>query len=438
MGLMGLFGLFVVLVLASSSFTVPKAEAHIADFDETWQNRSAIARQVALEAYVHEPHNVTDHVNHMVHKALEGNSTRRHLGKYTGACMATNPIDRCWRCQRNWARDRKRLAKCALGFGRKTTGGLKGRFYVVTDASDESLTDPKPGTLRHAVIQDRPLWITFKHDMIIRLTEELLVNSHKTIDGRGTNVHIAYGAGITIQYQKNVIIHGLHIHDIKAGNGGMIRDSPEHYGLRTKSDGDAISIFASSFVWIDHNSMSNCMDGLIDAIMGSTAITISNNHFTNHNEVSLMGASDSFSDDKIMQVTFAFNHFGRGLIQRMPRCRWGFFHVVNNDYTHWGMYAVGGSQHPTIISQGNRYIAPTANYAKEVTKRDYASEDVWKQWTWRSEGDVMKNGAFFRESGPPSTDKYTRQDKITAKPGTFVGRLTRFAGALVCKRKSPC
>nr|QNI23761.1 AP2/ERF transcription factor [Camptotheca acuminata] len=97
--------------------------------------------------------------------------------------------------------------------------------------------------------------------------------------------------------------------------------------------------------------MSRCTDGLIDAIMGSTGITISNCHFTHHNEVMLFGASDSYSGDAIMQITVAFNHFGQGLTQRMPRCRWGFVHVVNNDYTHWLMYAIGGSSHPTIISQ---------------------------------------------------------------------------------------
>lgn len=80
----------------------------------------------------------------------------------------------------------------------------------------------------------------------------------------------------------------------------------------------------------------------------------------------LFGASDSYSGDSVMQITVAFNHFGRGLVQRMPRCRWGFFHVVNNDYTHWLMYAIGGSQHPTIISQGNRFIAPPSLAAKEV------------------------------------------------------------------------
>ena len=80
----------------------------------------------------------------------------------------------------------------------------------------------------------------------------------------------------------------------------------------------------------------------------------------------LLGASDSYSGDSVMQITVAFNHFGRGLVQRMPRVRWGFVHVVNNDYTHWEMYAIGGSQHPTIISQGNRFVAPSDPACKEV------------------------------------------------------------------------
>ena len=79
------------------------------------------------------------------------------------------------------------------------------------------------------------------------------------------------------------------------------------------------------------------------------------------------GANDSFSGDEVMQITLAFNHFDKGLVQRLPRCRYGFVHVINNDYTHWLMYAIGASQHPTILSQGNRFIAsPEAAY-KEVS-----------------------------------------------------------------------
>ena len=200
-------------------------------------------------------------------------------------CQATNPIDRCWRCHKSWVKHRKRLPNCVIGFGRGTTGGKAGKIYVVTDASDNDMVNPKPGTLRHAVIQHVPLWIIFAHSMEIRLNQELMVTSDKTIDGRGARVHICNGAQITLQFVKNVILHDLHIHDIKKGNGGLVRDSVDHYGFRTESDGDGISIFGSSNIWIDHISMSNCQDGLIDAIQGSTAITISNCHFTKHNEV---------------------------------------------------------------------------------------------------------------------------------------------------------
>ena len=137
--------------------------------------------------------------------------------------MATNPIDRCWRCDPKWETNRKRLADCVLGFGRKATGGKLGPIYVVTDNTDADLVNPKPGTLRHAVIQNGPLWIIFARDMRIKLTEELLVASDKTIDARGANVHIQDGAQISLQFVKNVIISNLHIHNNKPGNGGLIR-----------------------------------------------------------------------------------------------------------------------------------------------------------------------------------------------------------------------
>lgn len=265
------------------------------------------------EKAVQDPEEVVS----MVEMSLRNSTERRKLGYFS--CGTGNPIDDCWRCDPNWHKNRKRLADCGIGFGRNAIGGRDGRFYVVTDSGDDDPVNPRPGTLRHAVIQDTPLWIVFKRDMVIQLKQELIMNSFKTIDGRGVNVHIANGACITIQYITNVIIHGLHIHDCKPTGNALVRSSPSHYGFRTIADGDAVSIFGSSHIWVDHNSLSNCADGLVDAVMGSTAITISNNYFTHHNEVMLLGHSDSYTKDKQMQVTIAYNHFGEGLMQRMPR-----------------------------------------------------------------------------------------------------------------------
>ncbi|KFK39718.1 hypothetical protein AALP_AA3G279700 [Arabis alpina] len=370
---------------------------------------------------------VRGHKNHVAKfKRSEQNiATRRKLGFFS--CGNGNPIDDCWRCDRNWHKNRKRLADCGIGFGRNAIGGRDGRFYVVTDPTDEDVVNPKPGTLRHAVIQVEPLWIVFKRDMVIQLKQELIMNSFKTIDARGANVHIANGACITIQFITNVIIHGLHIHDCKRTGNAMVRDSPSHFGWRTMADGDAVSVFGSSHIWIDHNSLSSCADGLVDVVMGSTAITISNNHFTHHNEVMLLGHADSHTQDKLMQVTIAYNHFGEGLIQRMPRCRHGYFHVVNNDYTHWEMYAIGGSANPTINSQGNRYAAPKNRSSKEVTKRVKTETSEWKKWNWRSEGDLLVNGAFFIPSGEGASASYARASSLAAKPASMVDSITSTA-----------
>ncbi|XP_051117349.1 probable pectate lyase P59 [Andrographis paniculata] len=437
--------LILTIFFISVAVLIPTIRANIAEYDDVLRYRAELSINRTLESYEPDPEEVIGHLNHNVHKMLKEqgydyNGTRRELSKgYTGPCRATNPIDSCWRCDPNWARDRSKLADCVLGFGRKTTGGKGGPIYVVTDPSDEDVLNPKPGTLRHAVIQDGPLWIIFDRNMLITLKQELLVTGDKTIDGRGAAVHIAYGAGITIQYVKNVIIHGLKIHDIVSTPGGLIRDSMEHAGMRTQSDGDGITLFGAQDVWLDHLSMTKCADGIIDVVQASTCVTISNGHFTDHDHTMLFGATDDYVMDEKMQVTVAFNHFGKRLVQRMPRVRYGYIHIVNNDYTHWKMYAIGGSQHPTIISQGNRYIADLP-FAKQVTKREIAPESEWRNWVWVSQGDLFLRGAYFVTSGPQ--DWYTkhpdRYDHVNPGPADLVGDITMFAGALGCRVDAPC
>ncbi|TVU18591.1 hypothetical protein EJB05_34698, partial [Eragrostis curvula] len=152
----------------------------------------------------------------------------------------------------------------------------------------------------------------------------------------------------------------------------------------------------------------------------------------NHDKAVLLGHSDDFYQDKNMQVTVAFNRFGPGLVQRMPRCRHGLFHVINNDYIDWQMYAIGGSASPTILSQGNRFFA---GKAKEVTNHEHAPESEWSKWSWTSQGDMMLNGAFFRSSG---SSRFAIKTPSFAKSVSFVPSMTASAGALSCKNRSRC
>ncbi|WZZ18974.1 hypothetical protein YC2023_112063 [Brassica napus] len=346
--------------------------------------RQGDALKQTIASYDPNPLNVTDHLNYHVALAVDAtestNNTRRELiGRKTqegsGKCIAYNPIDKCWRCDPNWEKNRKKLAECVLGFGRKTTGGKDGPIYVVNDSSDDDLVNPKPGTLRHAVTRDGPLWIIFANSMVIKLQQELMITSNKTIDGRGAKVYIMEGVGLTLQFVNNVIINNIYVKHIIPGNGGLIRDSEEHVGIRTKSDGDGISLFGATNVWIDHVSMTRCTDGMIDAIEGSTAVTISNSHFTDHQE-------------------------------------------------------------------GNRFIAPPNEQAKEVTKREYTSYTDWKSWNWQSEGDYFLNGAYFVQSGRPNAwspkpkNPVPSKFAIRPKPGTMVRELTMDAGALGCEAGS--
>ncbi|XP_059662359.1 putative pectate lyase 2 [Cornus florida] len=361
-----------------------------------------------------------------------------HLPTYTQPQkkITMNIIDSCWRSNQNWASDREALADCAIGFGKGAVGGRYGKVYVVTDSTDDPV-DPKPGTLRYGAIQSEPLWIIFENDMVLKLGNELMVNSFKTIDGRGVKVEIANGPCITLEGVSHVIIHGISIHDCKPGKAGLVRSSPEHVGHRLGADGDGISVFASSNIWIDHCFLARCTDGLIDIIHASTAITVSNNYFTQHDKVMLLGHQDGYTADKIMKVTVVFNRFGAGLVQRMPRVRYGYAHVANNRYDEWLMYAIGGSADPTILSEGNYFMASDNPDAKQVTKRE--SDEEWKDWKWRSSKDVFGNGAYFVQSGWGScAPLYSKSQLFMVAQGSLVPTLTSDAGPLQCVSTKPC
>ncbi|KAK9995578.1 hypothetical protein SO802_020264 [Lithocarpus litseifolius] len=349
-----------------------------------------------------------------VRRSINASLTRRNL-KGGSSCSTGNPIDDCGKCDSNWDKNRRKLADCAVGFGKSAVGGKNGKIYAVTDPSDDDAVNPKNGTLRHAVVQTEPLWIIFERDMVIKLKVELIMNSYKTIDGRGANVHIAGGACFTIQSITNIIIHGIHIHECKPAKNANVRDSPGHLGHSGMSDGDAINIFGTKHIWVDHCTISNCADALIDVII-------------------LLGHNDTYTADKSMQVTIPFNHFGEGLTQRIPRIRHGYVHIVNNDYTNWEMYAIGGSASPTILSQGNRFVAPDDEKSKEVAKYENAPKNEWQNWNWnwKSEGDEFLNAAFFTSSSGSSSS--SSASDITAKAASLVPTLTANAGALNCQK----
>lgn len=66
------------------------------------------------------------------------------------------------------------------------------------------------------------------------------------------------------------------------------------------------------------------------------------------------------------------------------------------------------------------------------------SKENWKNWNWRSEGDLFLNGAFFTTSGSGAGSSYTKAYNLAAKPSSLVANMTAGAGALRCRPGQQC
>ncbi|RYQ88447.1 hypothetical protein Ahy_B09g095633 isoform B [Arachis hypogaea] len=327
--------------------------------------------------------------------------------------MKMNVIDRCWRRDPQWRSHRAQLANCSIGYAGKMMNNIGSDLihYEVIDPTDDPI-NPKPGTLRYgaSVIQQK-VWITFKRDMKITLAKPLLISSFTAIDGRGANVHIAHNACFMIFKATNVIIHNVRIHDCKAQAPGLVMG-------------------ANGKIWIDHNTLQDCEDGLLDVTRGSTDVTVSNNWFRNQDKVMLLGHDDGYIRDQNMKVTVVYNHFGPNCNQRMPRIRHGYAHVANNLYQGWMQYAIGGSMGPSLKSQSNLFIAPESGN-KEVTWRKGNSENG-NMWEFHSIGDAFENGASFTvtKGGRVPKPNYSEEQYFKVLDAKSVRFLTRSSGVL--------
>ncbi|CAI5504944.1 unnamed protein product [Closterium sp. Naga37s-1] len=341
-----------------------------------------------------------------------------------------NPIDDCWMGP-NWQATPTKLASCVEGYATGTTGGAKGRIYLVTSNQDDRI-NPKPGTLRYGATRAEPLWIVFDNDFDFSgLDAEIIVYNDKTVDARGRKVTMGNGPCMAIEFSHNVIVHGMAFKNCKNRVGATsLTTGPDNtVSGRNYLNGYGLYIYASHHVWVDHCSFDYADDTHIDIVAASTAITVSNCYFTNQDKVILMGHDDAYSADRAMRVTVMLNKFGPNLSERLPRGRFGQFHVVNNYYPNgWGIYAIGGSADPTFLSEGNYFVANDKPFLKEVTKHNIAAgQSTYMSWDWQSVGDHFENGAFFTKSGSPG---YKPSYSYKALSALEVPRATNRAGPI--------
>ncbi|XP_050238412.1 probable pectate lyase C [Mercurialis annua] len=264
--------------------------------------------------------------------------------------------------------DLRGLARQAEGFGHLAIGGLHGPLYQVT-----TLADKGPGSLRDGCRIKEPLWIVFEVSGTIHLQSYLSVSSYKTIDGRGQRI-LFTGKGLRLNECEHVIICNV---EFERGKG---------------PDADAIQIKPQSrHIWIDHCSLRDYDDGLIDITRGSTDVTVSWCHFSNHNKTILIGAHPSHVGDRCIRVTIHHCFFD-GTRQRHPRVRFGKVHLYNNYTRNWAIYAVCASVESQIYSQCNIYEAAEKKIAFKYLNEKAADKDEAGSGYIRSEGDVFEAG----------------------------------------------
>ena len=65
-----------------------------------------------------------------------------------------------------------------------------------------------------------------------------------------------------------------------------------------------------------------------------------------------------------------------------------------------------------------------------MTKRVETPDGEWKGWNWRSEGDILVNGAFFVASGEGAEMRYEKAYSVEPKSASFIDQITFHSGVL--------
>jgi pectate lyase len=175
------------------------------------------------------------------------------------------------------------------------------------------------------------------------------VTSDKTIVGLGANSGFT-GGGLNV---------GLPIDDdITSPPANAVRNVIIRNVVITNCPDDCINVqMFTHHVWIDHNDLSNQVDGALDIKRGSNYVTVSWNRFHNSDKNMLLGHDDSNGAQDIGRLKVTYHHnFLDGSTQRNPRVRFGEpVHVYNNYFLHITGYGVASQMNAGVLVEGNYF-----------------------------------------------------------------------------------
>jgi len=157
--------------------------------------------------------------------------------------------------------------------------------------------------------------------------------------GNGVATRVAVASNKTIFGLPGATLVGGF--DIKNASNVILRNMRVQGPGAVDVDGvDCVSVQNSTNVWIDHLDIWDGQDGNLDIVNASNYITVTwtKFHYTsassNHMFCDLLGNSDTATaDEGKIKVTFQYCWWADGVLERMPRVRFGQVHVVNSLYS---------------------------------------------------------------------------------------------------------
>lgn len=216
----------------------------------------------------------------------------------------------------------------------------------------------------------------------------LRVPSNTTLLGIGFDARMA-GGMLLLDGVQQVIVRDLHFSD--AFDHFPAWDPNDNAGGEWNSAYDTLSLRNARHVWITHNRFDdgarpdptarNALgrpvqhhDALLDITHGSDLVTVSWNHFRDHDKTSLVGGSDRHTaDEGRLRVSFHHNLWER-TVSRMPRVRFGQVHVFNNLYlgaadgAYPFEYAIGLGLRSRVLSEHNVWELPPGSRGVPVKR----------------------------------------------------------------------
>lgn len=229
----------------------------------------------------------------------------------------------------------------------------------------------------------------------------LRVPSNTTIVGVGTDARIENGM-LLLDKVSNIIIRNIHFAD--AYDFFPAWDPKDNANGEWNSEYDNVSLRGATHVWVDHCTFTDGKrpdhsarvalgrpmqhhDGLLDITQQSNFVTVSYNHFQNHDKTNLVGSSDGQKlDDGKLKVTFHHNLW-EGIKERAPRVRYGEVHVYNNLYLASGTgpnalgYSIGVGFNSKVFSEHNVWETTSDVRTEQLVK-------LWKGSTFFDRGSL--------------------------------------------------